>query len=318
MYWLTLLFSFALALPASAADIIKNEQGDSVFDIHVNIEAVCTDSCPASMALYRDDKPGDPFIECRQVSPGEVIQDTILVPFETANPSPIVRGRNYASTDCTGDVTAAPSEFVSNPSFNRYLLVYQATGGAGAGITSPTPGTELVGPDHTFSWDWPGNPQANWWLQVSSTQGGWDLFDQSMGTATSVNVTGLPETGQMVWVYLWHFDGSWQFEEFTYTVASSDPDPDPPPTCDCADEIQAITAERDALIIERDALTASVQTVTGERDALIVERDSANAALSTITAERDAALLQAQAQASENQALEDFIDTLGALLATRP
>jgi uncharacterized coiled-coil DUF342 family protein len=65
------------------------------------------------------------------------------------------------------------------------------------------------------------------------------------------------------------------------------------------DRMALLTAERDAIAVERDAMGASVTGLTGERDALKAERDElasklakADADLSALKAERDIACIK--------------------------
>jgi hypothetical protein len=94
-----------------------------------------------------------------------------------------------------------------------------------ATIASPAPGATLPGPSATFTWN-AGTGATQYWLSIGTTGvGSNNLYAQSQGTALSGTVTVLPVTGGTVYVRLWSLlgvgDTSWQFNDYTYTAAST-------------------------------------------------------------------------------------------------
>ena len=87
-------------------------------------------------------------------------------------------------------------------------------------ITSPKPGSTLTGSTVTFSW----TPSANaseYVLYVGTTVGGYDIFDQNVGSYTSFEIFGLlPTDGATIYVRLWsHLPNAWYYLDYTYTAA---------------------------------------------------------------------------------------------------
>ncbi len=87
-------------------------------------------------------------------------------------------------------------------------------------MTSPAPGSAL-GSSATFGWT-TGSGVAEYWLTVGSTgAGSTNVYNASTGTSTSKAVSGLPSSGT-IYVRLWSkIGGSWQYNDYTYTAASS-------------------------------------------------------------------------------------------------
>jgi hypothetical protein len=99
--------------------------------------------------------------------------------------------------------------------FNDYT--FTASGGnTKAVMLLPTPGSTLSGASVTFSWS-AGSGAAAYWLDVGTTAGGFDLFSQSAGLATSQTANGISTNGANVYVRLWtELGGAWQFNDYTY------------------------------------------------------------------------------------------------------
>jgi hypothetical protein len=88
-----------------------------------------------------------------------------------------------------------------------------------ARITSPATGSTLSGSSQTFTWD-NGVGVAYYWLNVSTTQGGYELYSGYMGTSHSVNITGLPTNGGDVWVRIYSRIGDhWEFVDHRFTAS---------------------------------------------------------------------------------------------------
>ena len=106
--------------------------------------------------------------------------------------------------------------FGSTWQYNDYS--YKAAGGVGkAEMATPANGSKLSGSTIAFTWS-AGAGAASYWLDVGTTQGGFDIFSQSAGLATSLTATGIPTTSSAVYVRLWTaLNGSWQYNDYTYT-----------------------------------------------------------------------------------------------------
>ena len=88
-------------------------------------------------------------------------------------------------------------------------------------MTSPVSGSTLTGTSATFTWV--GNVCASqFWLSVGTgAPGATNIFDGSTGTSTSKVVTGLPASGETVYVRLWTLAGSWSYIDSTYTAMTA-------------------------------------------------------------------------------------------------
>jgi hypothetical protein len=113
--------------------------------------------------------------------------------------------------------------------YHDYTYTAATNGGGGNGggttttfaqMTSPPPGSTLSGSNVTFSWTTSATA-SDYFLYVGTTQGGNDLFDQSVGTVTSYTVGGLPTDGSTIYVRLFsHLPNAWYYLDYTYTAAS--------------------------------------------------------------------------------------------------
>jgi hypothetical protein len=92
---------------------------------------------------------------------------------------------------------------------------------AAAGVlVSPTPGTNLPGSGVTFGWS-AGSSATAYWLDVGSSTGAHDYYSSgnTLGTATSDTVNGLPTDGSTVYVTLYSLvSGQWIGNTYTYTA----------------------------------------------------------------------------------------------------
>jgi hypothetical protein len=98
---------------------------------------------------------------------------------------------------------------------------------SGPAITSPVPGGLLPGADVTFDWTDGGSGATDWSLQLGSSLGASDLFDSgALGSATTVNATGLPTDGIPIFARL-HFTvgGSPDYQDFEFTAALANQSP---------------------------------------------------------------------------------------------
>ena len=89
-------------------------------------------------------------------------------------------------------------------------------------MTSPSNGGTLSGASADFSWATNGTSATNYTVYAGSSSGANDYFDSgSLGTNTSVSVTGLPTDGSTVHVTLWWYDSGWYNAKYTYTAAAA-------------------------------------------------------------------------------------------------
>lgn len=93
-------------------------------------------------------------------------------------------------------------------------------GTARAAITSmsPSDGSILTDASQLFFWTGSANT-TEYWLYVGTSLAGQDILNSgSLGTSTSMTVSGLPTNGSTLHVRLWHFEGgNWLNTDFTYT-----------------------------------------------------------------------------------------------------
>ena len=89
-----------------------------------------------------------------------------------------------------------------------------------AQMTSPTSGSKLTGATAHFTWN-NGIGVSSHFLYVGTSAGAYNLFNNSV-SGGSQTVTGLPMTGQTLYVRLWSLiSGTWQWVDYTYTAASA-------------------------------------------------------------------------------------------------
>ena len=113
------------------------------------------------------------------------------------------------------------THFSTGWEYNDYTYTAASGSGAAAEMTSPTPGSTLSGSSETFAWT-TGSGASLYHLYVGSSQGGYEYYNQSQGTNTSVTVSGLPTNGSTVYVRLWtYISGTWHFNDYTYTASSN-------------------------------------------------------------------------------------------------
>jgi len=72
----------------------------------------------------------------------------------------------------------------------------------------------------TFTWS--AGAGVQYWLNVSSTLGGVDLYSASQGTALARTVSALPTDGRPIYVRLWTLfgNGAWVSADYTFTAAT--------------------------------------------------------------------------------------------------
>ena len=98
------------------------------------------------------------------------------------------------------------------------MTVQSGFGQSPAVMQSPAPSSTLTGATVTFTWNNAG--ATAYWLDVGTTAGTGTIFGANVGTATFQTVSGIPTTGQTIYVKLWSLiSGVWQSNSYTYTAA---------------------------------------------------------------------------------------------------
>ncbi|MCP4365312.1 MAG: hypothetical protein GY800_08475 [Planctomycetes bacterium] len=87
-----------------------------------------------------------------------------------------------------------------------------------AAIQTPSPGSALGSATATFTWNNSGAEE--YWLWIGTSAGSNDIHNTSYGTDTSAVISGLPDSGESLYVRLWSkTDGAWLFDtDYTYTA----------------------------------------------------------------------------------------------------
>ncbi len=145
-------------------------------------------------------------------------------------------GNTQGVGDIFGGATTSLSTTVSNlPCDGRTIYVqlwthisgawknpgrYQFTAWNACGkLTTPAPGSTLTGSSLTFDWT-AGTGVTAYWLDVGTMVGQGNIFGANVGTATSQMVTGIPTTGQPIYVQLWSMIGGvWHLNRYMYAAA---------------------------------------------------------------------------------------------------
>jgi sugar lactone lactonase YvrE len=88
-----------------------------------------------------------------------------------------------------------------------------------ATITSPAPGSTLIGSAQTFTWT-PAAGASIYALNLGSTGvGSSNLYNSGHITTTSVSVTGLPTNGEPIYAKLWAYvNNAWVTTDYNYTA----------------------------------------------------------------------------------------------------
>jgi N-acetylneuraminic acid mutarotase len=99
-------------------------------------------------------------------------------------------------------------------------------------LTTPAPGSTLSGSTATFAWSNPENGTARFFLRLGTTVGSSDVYNGTVTTGTSEQVSGIPTNGAYLYATLWYnlngkwyLNGKWQYSNTTYIQAGT---PTPP------------------------------------------------------------------------------------------
>jgi subtilisin-like proprotein convertase family protein len=96
--------------------------------------------------------------------------------------------------------------------------VLNTSGSSRAQMQSPASGGPITGGTATFTWTRPGGV-SEVYLEVGTTPGGTQFFDDTQLTNTSRTLTGLPTSG-VIYVRLWSkIGGVWHWIDYHYTAA---------------------------------------------------------------------------------------------------
>ncbi|MCP4344033.1 MAG: hypothetical protein GY795_00725 [Desulfobacterales bacterium] len=89
-----------------------------------------------------------------------------------------------------------------------------------AAIQNPASGSALASDTETFTWNNSGASQ--YWLWIGTSSDGNDVYNEDQGTNTSVAISGLPHSGETLYVRLWSkVNGAWLYNsDYTYTACN--------------------------------------------------------------------------------------------------
>lgn len=87
-----------------------------------------------------------------------------------------------------------------------------------AAMVSPAAGSQL-GTSATFTWS-QGSGALEYFFYLGTSPGSNNLLGRSMGTSTSISLSGIPRGGQPLYVRLWtRLSTGWQYTDYTYYAA---------------------------------------------------------------------------------------------------
>jgi len=96
---------------------------------------------------------------------------------------------------------------------------FRAASPGPARITAPTVGARLGGATQAFHWN-KGVGVSFYWVNVGSTQGGYEYYSNFVGQSQMLTVSGLPIDGRPIWVRLMSYiNGEYQFVDHQFTAA---------------------------------------------------------------------------------------------------
>lgn len=99
-----------------------------------------------------------------------------------------------------------------------YEIAYDPNGDGAPQVFNPPPGSEIVGAQVQFQWTANAVAVEEWWIYVGLSTGDDSLFNQNMGTDTSVTVNNLPTDGAPLYVRLFYRVGEvWNQRDHLYT-----------------------------------------------------------------------------------------------------
>jgi len=94
-----------------------------------------------------------------------------------------------------------------------------SVGSLKAAIANPPPGSTLTSSTVTFLWNSSAGV-SEYWLEIGTNPGGYQLYSRSHGTDLSGTVSGLPVNGSTLYVRLWSkISAVWQFNDYIFIAA---------------------------------------------------------------------------------------------------
>ena len=88
-----------------------------------------------------------------------------------------------------------------------------------ARLTSPAAGSTLNSNTATFSWS-PGSGVSSYWVNIGTTQGGYNIYSNFVGQSLTLTVNNLPTSGGPVWLRLHSYiNGAYQFLDYQFTAS---------------------------------------------------------------------------------------------------
>ena len=83
-------------------------------------------------------------------------------------------------------------------------------------IYFPGNGDTLVGPEPLFQWN-PASGALEYFFYMGNSVGSNDIYGQSTGSKTFVNLIGVPRDGRLLYVRLWmRSSAGWSYKDYTY------------------------------------------------------------------------------------------------------
>jgi hypothetical protein len=130
-----------------------------------------------------------------------------------------VASSTLAPGNYSGTITVVSLGAVNSPATIAVNLAVVGSGASQGVITSPTPGSTLIGSTVTFNWA-AGAGATAYWLDIGSVPEGNTIYQSgNLGTAQTTTVNTLPTDGSTVYVTLWSLvGGQWLYNEYTYAA----------------------------------------------------------------------------------------------------
>jgi hypothetical protein len=151
-------------------------------------------------------------------------------------------GNQYYQSGNLGNVTQVTVNGLPSNGSTVYVTLYSLVGGQWisnqytytayslsnglAVMQSPPPGSEIDGPQATFTWT-AGAGASGYWLDLGSTPGANDIYQSgNLGTQLSTTAYGLPNDGSEIYATLWTLvNGQWLFNSYQYQSGPSQSGP---------------------------------------------------------------------------------------------
>jgi len=135
----------------------------------------------------------------------------------------------------------------------RYIdATYTAATLSAPTITAPAAGSNISGSSVTVAWEANETQVDESWVFLGSTLGGNDYFDsESVGSAKTTLLTGLPEDDSTVYVRVWYRSsgGVWSSVDAEYVSVKGDDEPKPPPPPEAGDFCEGFISNTDSFAV---------------------------------------------------------------------